>query len=125
MSSLSMNVGSAGDKGAPWISTYVGCEPFLKAWTTSISLAHEMKAERRDVEVIGVTLIETLKASYRKKLDPTLDKPDSKTIARAAREQDWLLRAIMLTLNSLPEAVFAPFLINEMAKEARSYIKIT
>lgn len=78
--SLIINIGSMADEGNPWHSMYSGSKSFIMTWSKSLS--REMKAEGRDIEVLGIETATVTGVSVIKR-PASLFMPDAKTYAAA------------------------------------------
>ncbi len=79
--SLIMNIGSMGDFCVPYGTIYGGSKGFNMTWSTSLAL--ELKSERRNVEVLAISVGRVTDVSHNKK-DASLFIPSARTMARAA-----------------------------------------
>jgi 17beta-estradiol 17-dehydrogenase / very-long-chain 3-oxoacyl-CoA reductase len=126
--SLIINMGSMAEAGSPWLSIYSASKAFGMSW--SRSLAREMHAEGRDVEILGIMTGAVTSTSHSKS-PASLLRPDSRTYAAASLDRVgcgeyvvpgyWghaLLKAIT---DSLPDFMFSHFMTTavkgQMGKE--------
>lgn len=81
---LIINIGSLADFGNPYLAVYSAAKAFMMTWSKSLS--RELKAENRDVEVIGVETANVSNVSWRQ--DPaTIFMPSAKTYAAAVLDR--------------------------------------
>jgi 17beta-estradiol 17-dehydrogenase / very-long-chain 3-oxoacyl-CoA reductase len=123
--SLIINLGSFADIGMPRLSMYSGAKSFIMGWTAA--LAREMKAEKRDVEVLGINLSKVTSVSFRKE-PVTFFKPDARTFASASLGRVgcgeivlmgyWPHAIMRYTVGILPEFLFSSLAAKEIRKEA-------
>jgi 17beta-estradiol 17-dehydrogenase / very-long-chain 3-oxoacyl-CoA reductase len=81
---LIINIGSMAQLGMPWLTIYSGTKAFVNSW--SAALAREMKAEKRNVEVLGIVPMTVTNVSFKKEV-PTLTQPDARVFARAGLQK--------------------------------------
>lgn len=81
---LIVTLSSMADEGNPWLTMYSGSKAFIMSWCKG--LAREMKAEGRDVEVLGIRTAQVTGASQNTK-KPTLVMPDAKVYAKAVLDK--------------------------------------
>jgi len=122
---LIMSIGSMADLGLPWLSMYSGTKSFVMSWTAA--LAREMKAEKRNIEVLGVVLATVTNVSFRKEV-PTLMQPDAKTFARASLDRVgcgkyvvagyWVHGVMRTVLGLLPESLVCGMVVKSVREEA-------
>jgi 17beta-estradiol 17-dehydrogenase / very-long-chain 3-oxoacyl-CoA reductase len=122
---LILNIGSVAQMGLPWVSVYSGAKAFVMSW--SAALAREMKAEKRDIEVLGLVLLSVTNVSFRKVV-PTLAQPDARVFARGGLQKVgcgrtvvsgyWMHDVILEVLSWLPETVFSNIMIDIVRAEA-------
>jgi len=123
--SLIITIGSMADAGLPWLAMYSGTKSFLMSWSTA--LAREMKAEKRNLEVLGILLMTVTNVSFRK-VAPTLAQPDARTFARASLNRVgcgryvvagyWVHGVMKALLDSLPESLVLRMLVKSIRDEA-------
>ena len=92
----------------------------------SAALAREMKAEKRDIEVLGVGLATVTNVSFKKEV-PTLMQPDSRTFARASLDKVgcgkyivagyWVHGVMRTVLGLLPESLVFGMVVKSVREE--------
>ena len=82
--SLIMNIGSTGDFCVPYATIYGGSKGFNMTWSSSLAL--ELKSERRNVEVLAVSVGRVTDVSHNKQ-DASFFTPSARTMARAALQR--------------------------------------
>ncbi|KAG0648515.1 3-ketoacyl-reductase [Hyphodiscus hymeniophilus] len=128
--SLVLTMGSMAVYGSPWLSMYSGSKAFLMAWGRG--LAREMKAEGRDVEVLGIVTGEVTGCSHNSR-PATLIMPDSKVYAKAVLDRVgcgqavvngyWSQGILRGIVDLLPEFILTPMFIGAMEKQRAEYAK--
>lgn len=128
--SLIMNIGSAADIGMPFLSMYSGAKSFITAWTRA--LAREMKAENRNIEILGISLVTATSVSFRK--EPTsFFLPDARTFAAASLDRVgcgetvlmgyWTHAIMKAAIDLLPEFLLSRMLENAVFEETKKDMK--
>lgn len=82
--SLIINIGSLADNGTPWTTVYSGAKAFNLIWSKSLSM--EMRAEGKDVEVLGISVGQVTSVSHRDN-PPSFFGPDARTMAAASLDR--------------------------------------
>jgi 17beta-estradiol 17-dehydrogenase / very-long-chain 3-oxoacyl-CoA reductase len=128
--SLILTLGSMAEYGNPWLSMYGGAKAFNMAW--SRGLAREMKAEGRDIEVLGILTGEVTNCSHNKR-PANWKMPDARTYARAVVDKVgcgeivvngyWTQGILKALVDRLPENIVTPMLIDVMQKQKVEYEK--
>ena len=128
--SLILTVGSMAEYGNPWLSMYGGSKAFNMAW--SRGLAREMKAEGRDIEVLGILTGEVTDCSHNKR-PANWKMPDARTYARAVVDKVgcgelvvngyWTQGILKAVVDRLPENIVTPMLIGAMQEQKAEYEK--
>jgi len=124
---LILNMGSMAAFGTPWLSIYSASKAFDMTW--SQSLAREMKAEGRKIEVLGIQTGKVTSVSH-SKTPPTLMEPDARTFAAASLDRAgcgeevvagyWPQAIVFCVLGALPLSLTTNFMastIRDLAKE--------
>ena len=75
-----MNITSAATVGAPYLSVYVGTKGFISAFTRALNA--EMRAEGKNIEVIGIQVGNVLSGSNN--VETNFFTPTSRRMARSA-----------------------------------------
>jgi 17beta-estradiol 17-dehydrogenase / very-long-chain 3-oxoacyl-CoA reductase len=122
---LIVNTGSMAEIGLPWLSMYSGAKAFISTWSTS--LARELKADKKDLEVLTIVPVTVTDVSFRKE-PPSLAQPDIRTFARASLQKvgcgrnvvtGYWVHGLMATIvDSLPESVRLNMLADSVRAEA-------
>jgi short-subunit dehydrogenase len=128
--SLIITLGSLAEYGNPWLSMYSGSKAFLMSWCRA--LARELKAEGKDVEVLGILTGEVTDCSHNKK-PATLVMPDARTYARATVDKvgcgqvvvnghffQGFLKAVV---DRLPDFIVSSFLTTAMRRMKEEDVK--
>jgi 17beta-estradiol 17-dehydrogenase / very-long-chain 3-oxoacyl-CoA reductase len=125
MPGLIINIGSMAQEGLPWLTVYSGAKAFVKSW--SAALAREMKAEKRNVEVLGIVPVSVTNVSFRKEV-PTLALPDARVFARAGLQKVgcgrnvvagyWMHGIMEEVMSWLPESLLLNTMIDSIKAEA-------
>lgn len=119
--SLIMTIGSLADFMVPYTVTYGGSKAFNMAWSSSLAL--EMKAEGKNVEVLAIPVGKVTEVGHSK--DPiTFFTPGARTVARAALQRVGCGKAIVVgyvghamqkfVLDILPASLFAGVVVPRM-----------
>ena len=124
--SLIMNLSSfAALYPAPYVSVYAGAKAFNLAW--SASLKAEMKAEKIDVDVLGIVIAKAQSATVR--AETGFFTPSSRDMAKAALEEAGCKKRVVTPawshafqqwiLDLLPESLLEAVLIKAAQAEKR------
>ncbi len=119
--SLILNVGSVvAEMSMPYLSVYAAAKAYDMAFSSN--LAAEMKAEGRDVEVLGI-LVGNVQTEGRQGLSTSIMTPSGRTMASAALERVGCGRSVVpgylphalqkATMDCLPAALVGGFLEKE------------
>jgi short-subunit dehydrogenase len=130
---LIINIGSLADFGNPYLAVYSAAKAFMMTWSKALS--RELKAETRDVEVIGVETANVTGVSWRLHEPATIFKPHTNTYAAAVLDRvgcgelvvngywsQGLMRAFMLRVPDPLAGVFLTTAMREVmaAEEVRN-----
>jgi len=123
---LILNMLSSASQGSPYLSIYAGSKEFILSWTKA--LAREMRAERRQIEVLGIMTARVC-GTVRDNGPESFLRPRAAEFAKSALKrvgcgemivEGWWSHGLMgMVTGALPKSMFSRLLIDALRKEIK------